>query len=125
MSYEDPTKVLAVLQNAVRSESFQELFAEKFYPKVEALAEDLLQEAASPRDIDWEDMAIISLPTLDSFLTLLEIIPLPTNPVDSLVMEIVRSYVFDTTPLFHAYLTDVLNEADKASRVAADAEVTA
>jgi len=116
MSYEDKAAALGRMQQVMSSNEFDEFHFNKTQERVEELAMQFLTEtgAGLGEGLTAKETATQSLKSLEAFLTLMESIPLPVNPVDSLVMEIVKTFVLDTTPLFHAFFADIMAETAHA-----------
>ncbi len=100
------------LAKIVTSNEFDDIVMAKWYERIEALALDLIDEA-SDEVLTGEIKARTTVNTLEAFVELMTIIPLPEDPADSFVMGTIKTYVLDTIPLFHAYLIELLTIADE------------
>ena len=112
MTYENDAVAIAKIGEAIQSDDFDEVMSEKWFPHIESLTIELIEDRFESNTVSAEVMTS-TLSTLESLLRLMQAIALPENPVDSFVMEAVKTYVIDTTPLFHAYLIEALAIATK------------
>ena len=103
--------LVAEITEVVTSSEFDQFVFDKYFTRVSDFAEALIDESTFPSK-DFAAKASDTMQTMETFMHVFLHTPPSDNEVDAFVGDVMKMFVQDMTPMFHAYVVDALSKTD-------------